>query len=281
MTTPYSVPDGWESGIFQETREEAGKPVTRPFQWFRRDVPRTAPEAPKPPVAPGATGPVPAVLGASVIDSPGGDHLFPPGTAADDEGVSAGQGTFASSASQRTYGPKRALRRDASGLTSQSPVSALATQPHPLASIPAFAAMRSSTVALVAGFDTEFGNMPDATGRYISSYQFAVPVPASPWLARQLVLAPLELGPRARLTIEGAMEVLVRLGGLTAHELCPYVESGVPHEFGRVWAWHDSSGNERTGHVRRGRRRCPHRRRAQRPAQESLHPSWRPGGLPL
>lgn len=131
-------------------------------------------------------------------------------------------------------------------LAPQIPVPGSPTQPPALASIPAFAAMRSTSAALVAGFDSEFGVMADGSGRYISSYQFAVPVPGSPW-PRQLVLAPFQVDPRARLTIEGAMEVLVRLGGLTAHELCRYNESGEPHELGRVWAGHDSAGNEHTG----------------------------------
>lgn len=113
-------------------------------------------------------------------------------------------------------------------------------------SIPAFRAMRSTEGALVVGFDTEYGDMPgDEGGRYISSYQFAVPVPGAPHLAHQLVIAPLQRDSLARLTIEGAMELLIRLAGLTEHRLCPYGPDGVPHEAGRVWEYHNANGMRR------------------------------------
>ena len=224
-TVAYPVPAGWESDLFLEQRKESGRLTTREFQWFRRVVARTAPSAPQPPSSP--------VLSSSIQAVAGGDLRFPPGSYQLNGEVSPCQTIVFPGASQTHRAAQSNERRDAAAAAA-------------LSSIPAFAAMRSTREALVVGFDTEFGYLPDDS-RYISSYQFAVPVPGSPHLVYEVVLAPLDVHAHARLTLETTMELLVRLTSLWEHPLCTFGKSGVPHDAGRVWPYHDKLGRESFG----------------------------------
>lgn len=95
---------------------------------------------------------------------------------------------------------------------------------------------------IVVGFDTEFfyAGIGEKRRRYIASYQFATPCVEDARFMEQIVVVPLARG--ARLSLEGALLVVIDKARLHEHVLAPagFTDKGVDHRA----VWSDEKAHE-------------------------------------